>query len=274
MASETVRQKTALLQIPAPARKPEREILNSLTQRWNRYGRANIDMTISPHDDMFSPGQEAHYLSVCISALEAISEAMLLARRDRFDVILDLPCGGGRVTRHLVKFFDDTKIFVNDLEKPKENFVTSHFGVRTVEIPADFSGHSARKYDLIFMGSLVTHFDEALFRRTIDYCIDALTIGGLLVVSAHGRLALGHFMQSAAGDEYKRVVIDGFSSNGFGYFEYPGSRERYGINYGGSFNTMDWAARMLQPRGDVIVLGYKEIGWANHHDVLTVERIS
>ena len=126
---------------------------------------------VSPVDDMLTsklvePQATEHYMSVGITALDIISEAMVQSRRTEFRRILDLPCGGGRVTRHLKAFFPDSRITVSELDKAKQDFVTSHFRVRSLDVPADFSGEPAQQFDLIFVGSLLTHFNEAMFRKT------------------------------------------------------------------------------------------------------------
>src|SRR5438105_4377198 len=107
------------------------EVMESVLARCRDYRSANIDLTLSPDDDMYAradPNAMERYLSVGVSAIELISEAMLLARRAEFARVLDLPCGCGRVTRHLVQFFRDSQIFVSDIERNKQAFVTSQFG--------------------------------------------------------------------------------------------------------------------------------------------------
>ncbi|MBV9065366.1 MAG: hypothetical protein JO004_06315 [Methylobacteriaceae bacterium] len=88
------------------------EVLDAIKSRWSQYDRSNFDRTISPVDDMLE-GDEArdYYFAVGRSALDVISEAMMLSGRTRFERVLDLPCGGGRVTRHLVKFLPDAEVF-------------------------------------------------------------------------------------------------------------------------------------------------------------------
>jgi hypothetical protein len=63
-----------------------------LIARWENYRAETLDQTISPHDDMFV-GDIEHYFFAGRSALEVVSEAMLLARKTHFDNVLDAPCG-------------------------------------------------------------------------------------------------------------------------------------------------------------------------------------
>ena len=157
--------------------------------------KTRVDMTISPVDDMRGRGNLTAYRKVGELALEVISEAMLLGHRTKLPAILDLPCGGGRVTRHLVKFFPDLTIYVSEAEKPKEEFVSSHFKLPKFQAPIDFVGAPSTHFDLIFVGSLLTHLDRNLFKAALDYFVTALNPNGLLVVTLHGRNRANAFIE-------------------------------------------------------------------------------
>ena len=242
-----------LLNYLAPRGPQQPELLEAILQRWKHYAAQKIDETVSPHDDMlYSAALMAPYLQIGISALEVIAEAMLLAKRTHFARVLDLPCGGGRVTRHLVKFFYDAEIFVSDIEKPKQDFVVSQFGARGIDIPQDFSVASPRHYDLIFVGSLVTHFNAAMFIRTMNYCVDALSPEGLLVLSTHGRFVAAKARpqgQDGISAAIRNAIDAGFLQDGFGYVEMEHDRKRYGTSYGASFSTPSWVMQQMQQRG-------------------------
>ena len=69
-----------------------------------------------------------------------------------FPAILDLPCGGGRVTRHLKAFFPESEIHVGDIDADKLAAVTAQFSVTPFPFPHDFRGEPGRRFDLIFVG--------------------------------------------------------------------------------------------------------------------------
>ncbi len=62
----------------------------------------NIDgAMIAPDDQMFVAGQEAHYFSVGEDGLNNVLASLVRSRCQKVEQILDLPCGHGRVARHL-----------------------------------------------------------------------------------------------------------------------------------------------------------------------------
>ena len=272
------------------------EVLDAIKSRWSDYDRGDIDRAISPVDDILD-GEEArqHYFAIGRSALNVITEAMLLSGCTRFERILDLPCGGGRVTRHLVKFFPEAQVFVDDIVPQKREAVRDQFSVQITTCPRDFKGSSDIRFDLIFVGSLFTHLNEQLFKDALNYLIGALSAGGLLVMTTHGRLAatlaasnqrqlgksrrprslLGFLTKRAVAPEDVLEAAEGqYAEFGFGYTEYPGFTQAYGQSYGATFVTPSWLMKLIQSRADATILGFKERGFANHQDVLIVQRLT
>ena len=263
-------------------RVPWLRALRSLDARWTEYRSSPVDMTVSPVDDMIGKAGLEYYEVVGLSALEIISEAMLLARREDFPDILDLPCGGGRVTRQLVRFFPESTIYVCDAEKPKEDFVASHFKLPRFEAPIDFKGTPARQVDLIFVGSLLTHLDQDLFAAAVNYFIDALKVNGVLVATFHGRhrarvsttnqrsAAAKSPTKTAPRPELLQNLEGKFLREGFCF----GAHSRVGsIIYGTSFSAPSWVLRLVEARPDAQILGVKERGWARNQDVLILQKI-
>jgi SAM-dependent methyltransferase len=254
---------------------PPAALLASLLERWQRYQAAAVDRAVSPEDDMLAhdtPVGVPHYFQVGVSALELITEAMVLARRTAFARVLDFPCGGGRVTRHLVKFFPDSDISVSDIERPKQAAVVAQFGVKPVECPADFSAPLPEPYDLIFVGSLLSHLDRRMFARAVDFFITALAPGGVLVLTTVGRY--GATAKSAGLTQRNHPIlraVRAMNRSGFGYLVLD--RARYGVSYGATFAAPSWVLRLIESRADAMVLGYKERAWDDHLDALIVQKL-
>lgn len=250
-------------------------LLQGITERWQRYQASEIDRTIAPVDDMkhaASAEEERKYFEVGRSAVELITEAMVLARRTQFARILDFPCGGGRVTRHLVKFFPEAQVSASDIEREKQAFVVSRYGAKAVDCPPNFTAPLPEKYDLIFVGSLFTHLDAPLFERALDFFLDGLSPQGILVMTTHGRYTA---TAVSAGRTHPRDIVlrtvDKFRRAKFSYVEQE--RTRYGVSYGASFSAPSWVTALIEARTHATLLAYKERAWDNHQDALMVQKL-
>jgi SAM-dependent methyltransferase len=103
-------------------------------------------------------GSLDHYLSVGLSGLRIMRLALEIAGATDPKAILDLPCGHGRVLRHIRVAFPAARITACDLDRDGVDFCVREFGVNGVyssskpaEIPI------GDQFDLIWCGSLLTH---------------------------------------------------------------------------------------------------------------------
>jgi SAM-dependent methyltransferase len=239
-----------------------------LAQRYSDYLRANIATEIAPCDDMFA-GNITHYMSVGGSAIDICAQAMILARRNRFNSVLDLPCGGGRVTRHLKAFFPEARLYAADINPAKQAFVVRTFGAEPVEVAADFSSAPRERFDLIFVGSLVTHFNDRDIDRALRWFIGSLAPMGVLIVTTHGRRsALNSPTQEPPGRTIKK-----YQRSGFGFFRtHKETANGIAVEYGGSYTKPSWLMRLVEDNSTIRLLGFQESVWDNNHDVLILHR--
>ena len=168
------------------------------------------------------------------------------------------------------------------------------FSVQITTCPRDFNGSSEIRFDLIFVGSLFTHLNEEMFKKALNYLLGALSAGGVLIMTTHGRFAatlaasqqrqlgksrrprslLGFFKGRAVPPEDVLEAIEGrYAEFGFGYTEYPEFTQAYGQSYGASFVTPSWLMKLIQSRADATILGYKERGFANHQDLVIIQKL-
>ncbi|HTV90997.1 MAG TPA: class I SAM-dependent methyltransferase [Stellaceae bacterium] len=246
--------------------------LQSVRQRYIDYLSREVCSDVSEHDDMFVAGGLEHYLSVGRSAIDLIAAAMISVQKTRFAAILDLPCGGGRVTRHLQAFLPDSQLFVGDLNKQKEAFVVAKFAATSINPQADFSVAASNRFDLIFVGSLVTHVGANQYERAIRWFIDALAPDGLLVFTTHGRRTLHLFRATFYSGEWQENMR-GYSDSGFAYRPYDPAMPPDGAqSYGTSLSAPSWVARLIESEPGVRILNLSEGAWANNQDVVVLQK--
>jgi SAM-dependent methyltransferase len=227
--------------------------------------------TISPNDEMFGANKsEVHYFSVGRSALECIQTSLRAAEKAPANVkrILDLPCGHGRVLRHLRAGFPGAVITACDLLRDGADYCAATFGAVPVyahEDPARIPlAHSA--FDLIWVGSLFTRFDADRWPAFLNFFRDCLAPGGVLVFSAHGRTAYKWMIEKRHDygllDWYRYRILHDFEKGDFGYANYL-IPDRCGVSLAGPA----WVLKQLTKIRGLRVVHFAEGAWDTHHDV-------
>lgn len=152
-----------------------------------------ILQTIADDDGMPTPGisvdvARKHYFDVGLSALRCVRLALASAGKTIVDKILDLPCGHGRVMRILRAEYPQAEIHACDLLTAGVEFCRKHLDA--VPIPSNPDPKKVRlkgPYDLIWVGSLFTHFDASRWPAFLQLLHGSLADNGVCVVTTHGR---------------------------------------------------------------------------------------
>lgn len=216
--------------------------------------------TISPNDQMLDEGEasRAEYFKVGREALAVCKRALAGITPKR---ILDFPVGHGRVVRWFRNEWPDAEIFGVEIDEDALAFSSKQFRLtpqrsdvkleRTV-LPGGL--------DLIFSGSLLTHFDEYQWDNYLRICADALAIGGILVFTTHGRVAA---MQMDDRHPMYRNLIDTrplyeeYLRTGFAYAPYSPEYPTYGL----SLSSPSWIMSKVEKIPDLKIIGFQEQGW-------------
>lgn len=230
---------------------------------------------IHPNDDILYP-QDAHaehYARSGRSAIECIETALRAVGRDLEDVesCLDLACGYGRVLRLLRERVAPERITACDVAPEAVAFCAYEFGARPLLSDPEFEGVSFETYDLIWVGSLVTHLDERLLAKFTSLLPRLLAPGAVALVTTLGDFAIEDVsryearlapMQVALEQEYRRA--------GFAFVPYEGLTE--GLGYAWHSPEMLCHAVESAAGGTLQRLAQWPQGWDHHQDVLVFGR--
>ncbi|MEN3369776.1 MAG: hypothetical protein V7609_1919 [Verrucomicrobiota bacterium] len=224
-------------------------------------------------------GNPVSYFDIGRSALRCIKVAMLAAEIDTFTNILDLPCGHGRVLRHLQHGFPQARLTACDVNTSGTEFCARAFGATPIqgdESPSRIALQGS--YDLIWVGSLLTHLNAQRCADFFDLFRRNLCPNGLLVCTLHGR-KVAHRMRSGidsyglAPDDRSRLLTE-YAENGFGFSSYPSDLKIPGISsdYGISLASPYWVFSQVTQMQEMRLVMYTENAWHDHHDAVSFIR--
>lgn len=238
---------------------------------WERYKGAQISTEIHIGDEMYRTGP-GHYYTIGQSAIRAILPGLATTWLPNVQTILDLPCGYGRVARHLRQAFPDAAMTFCDIEKAGVDFCAEQFNGKGVYSDPDMRKVNLPKnQDLIWIGSLFTHLDEARTRDWLAYLAQHLSPHGILVATFHG-LFFPELLKSQqnvlTGADWP-TAERGLAKTGYGYSPYP--TDTYG-DFGISVASPAKLLEIATGIPDTRVVSYTERGWGNNHDVLILCR--
>lgn len=237
---------------------------------------SKVSTEIAPTDQMWSPDAASHYFAVGLSGLHAIWQAV--AARGAFmgcepvSDILDFGCGCGRVTRFLRAEYPFARIWVTDLRKDDEAWVVRC--LRCEALPG--SEPPKELFDLIFLGSVVTHLPQDAARDLLALALAGLRTGGILVFTTQGRgpyrrlcnidweLARRYpWMSYNLSPAQVGELLATYRDTGYGYVNYTGQ-----VDYGVAIAPAHWYFAAVVELADVTQVVHWERGFDDHQDVL------
>lgn len=237
---------------------------------------------IHPDDDMYT-GDLGHY-ERCGEQFGSFVKTAADLSGAGAPRILELPCGYGRVTRHLVKQFAPGQIDAADIMSPCIEFVRATFGVRAIQIvdPVnEFANIQDGAYDVAAMGSLITHLSEPNTRTVVEHFLRKLSPNGVAVITTHGQRSRDDLHARnwfEVSDLDRTTLLDAYAHRGHGFVNYSPAHtfekktvEEVGDAYGVSLTHKDWMTALIEELGYSLAK-YTEGGWDNHQDVYFIRK--
>ena len=230
--------------------------------------------TVSPHDGMLVEGLEEQYFDIGRRALELVQLSAQLCDKPHYPEILDLPCGHGRVMRWLRAHYDYATITGCDLERDGVDFCAQEFGAVPVYSKPDLTKVDfGKQFDLIWVGSLLTHLPQKQWLAALDCFINWTKECGVLIFSVQGRTVpslLVRGRRNVAENIDKPALLEEFAQTGFAYQRYFECKEdEY---YGLALSSPEWLMRVLQRYPDVIMRAYMEEAWGMQDIVILYKK--
>jgi SAM-dependent methyltransferase len=229
-------------------------------------GHAGVSREVSPLDTMLDGSGIDAYLDIGKSAADQCKRALGDRQASR---ILDFPCGYGRVTRWFRNEWPNAEIFGVETDINALEFVTKTFGITPIVADANLNMQIPDNIDLIFSGSLLTHFDEWQWRIYIEMCCEALAPDGVFLFTTHGRIAsvLAKERHAIYGELIDtRKLFEMQKPTGFSFLPYDSNYPTFGL----TLTSPSWVMSLLEAMPNINIIGFEEGGWGQ--DIWTVKR--
>lgn len=227
------------------------------------FSQLHADRTLAPRDGMVAAENPEQYFDLGRRALELIHFSSVLCDKPHYPAILDLPCGHGRVLRWLRAHYHYAKITACDLDRDGVDFCAKQFGATAVYSQPDLKQLPfTTQFDLIWVGSLVTHLRQDRWLTTLDCLIKWTNECGVIVLTTQGRTVsslLARGRKDVAENIDKPALLEEFARTGFAYQRYfeSNAEEDYGL----ALTSPEWLMRVLQRYPNVIMRAYLEEAW-------------
>lgn len=164
------------------------------------------------------------------------------------------------------------RITACEIDQEALNFCVSEFGADPLYSQESLKNvQFTKKYNLIWVGSLVTHIKETAFRELLEALFEILDNDGVLVFTTHGQYSVEKPTNYEVIFPPKEKLSRILKKQGYFFTPYDHSQ-----NYGISICTKDYVENLAkQLFGERLrLLRYQYRGWDNHQDVYSFQKIS
>jgi len=224
--------------------------------------RSGFPGPLHAKDDMLRDKTDdnlANYLQAGEEIFGHVKE--ILAQKDKtlsdIQTCLDLPCGYGRVLRHLCKEVSPESITACDIQKDAVEFCRAEFGVRPLVSETDFRAiRFPCEYDLIWTGSLITHLPVQKCIEALEVLAGALRKDGIFIFTTVG-METAKSYTTEVGDAGFPIgkMIEIIDRDGVCFEPYPDTP-----GYGLTFHTEQYIRDLIAKQFDRIL----ELYYFNH----------
>ena len=257
--------------------RPRRRIINASAQLRAKLRNPRLITRVSAGEDMLTGGEDLrNYFEVGESALTQIKAGLAAAGSPGPERILDLPCGYGRVLRHLRAEWPNAEITAMDINVSAVEFCASTFSARpVVSRQPPWEVDPGDEYDLQWCGSLLTHFDEPDWAPTLSYFRDRAAPGGVVVFTTHGGLSIdlltGEQLGPWSGDYGMGAKATEMAATarrtGFAFGHYGDTPDPFGL----SVSAPEWVRNKVATVSGLAFVSFSKEGWFGHQDVWTYQ---
>lgn len=235
------------------------------------YHSAEINKEISNKETMF----DQWYFEMGRYAIEAISLSIMASKINdiqgsEITKVLDVPCGHGRVLRHLIEMFPGAEIHACDLDKDGVSFCASKFGAIPVYSQEDLTQiNFGCEYDVIWVGSLFTHTSRETTKKWMAHLAKHLSPHGIIVATFHGRWSeYVHKVAPYIRDNKWQEIVNEYRQTGHGFRDYYKEESHQYIvgSYGISIAKPHITIKDIENIPNTRIYLYLERGWGDHQE--------
>lgn len=244
--------------------------LQYLSNCLDHYYATPLVETISLGETMYNQW----YMDVGCSAVDVIIQAIHGSWVHNINRSLDIPCGHGRVLRHLVNLFPEAEIYASDIDRAGVDFCRNTFGAVGIYSDEDLTKvNFGARFDLIWVGSLFTHTSRDITRSWLAHLSRFLSENGIIVATVHGRWCETVAQQAPYinADSWRKILGD-YHASGYGYHDYAKSENHDFVegSYGVALTKGSELLRIIESIDGVRIFSYRERAWADHQDVVVL----
>jgi hypothetical protein len=223
--------------------------------------------------DLLAISKDENLLDSPEAYFKAGKDALLICKRIMGEItpssIIDLPSGYGRVMRYFKNEWPNAKLTAVETDENALQFCKDHFHATPIRANSQMNFEIPNGSDLIFSGSLLTHFDEQQWDKFFDICIKSLSETGTLIFTTHGKInaLLAKVKHPMYGNLINLEALYAlYLDKQFAYEDYDKKNPGFGF----SLSSPSWVMKKLQALPEVRIIFFEEGAWGQ--DVWAVRR--